>query len=449
MTHVDSDDLLRYRVEPSLLEDPAAVAGHLRTCETCSRELAAIDAEERALRDETTWAIVAATHAPPSARLQEALALRKRMDQENALARRLLEKLLRPSFRLIEMRIETRPAFLHAGTVRVLCETARQFHEQRPATALDIATVAYDVAKRLPEESSTDRRLCIAFAQRERANALRYLGRVRDALEALDEAEALLTHPVADVFDRAIVDLIRATVLVDGDRFEDAAPIAARAYDTFRVFQDTSRELAAVGVLAWCLMELGEARRAAELYELTTRTARAQGDFAMLARGLMNAGVAYRHVGEFCKAEELYFEAIPIFEELGLSSEIARCHLQVATVTAARGELHSAVELLSASRHELTAEGLTNDAAVATLRWAEVCLALEMPRGVVDALRQTIVAFKSEGMERRARIAVAYLSEAVEQGSATPALAKEVRKYIQRLPRHPELRFVSSAQLPS
>ena len=24
MTHVDSDDLLRYRVEPSLLEDPAA-----------------------------------------------------------------------------------------------------------------------------------------------------------------------------------------------------------------------------------------------------------------------------------------------------------------------------------------------------------------------------------------------------------------------------------------
>lgn len=449
MTHVDSDDLLRYRVEPSLLADPAAVAGHLQTCEICSRELAAIDAEERALRDETTWAVVAATHALPSARLQEALALRKRMDQENALARRLLEKLLRPSFRLIEARIETRPAFLHAGTVRVLCETARQFHERRPATALDIATVAYDVAKVLPEGSSTDRRLCIAFAQRERANALRYLGRVRDALGALDEAEGLLTHPVADVFDRAIVDLIRATVLVDSDRAAEAIPFATRSLGIFCEFQDSPRVFAANVVLAWCYMDLGEARRAAELYEQITRAARAQGDFAMLARGLMNAGVAYRHVGEFSKAEELYFKAIPIFEELGLSSEVARCHLQVATVTAARGELHSAVELLSACRRELTAEGLTNDAAVATLRWAEVCLALEMPRDVVDALRQTLVAFKSEGMERRARIALAYLSEAVEEGSATPELAKEVRKYIQRLPRQPELTFAPSARSPA
>ncbi len=441
MMHVDPDDLLRYRVEPSLLEDPAAVACHLETCQSCGRELAAIDEEERALRDETTWSIVAATHAPPSARLQEALALRKRMDRENALARRLLEKLLRPSFRLLEAKIETRPAFLHAGTVRVLCETARQFHEQRPATALDIATVAYDVARRLPEGSSTDRRLCVAFAQRERANALRYLGRVRDALKALDEAEALLTNPVNDVFDRAIVDLIRATVLVDGDRFEEAAPIAARAYNTFREFQDMSRELAAVGVLAWCLLELGEARRAAELYESIVKTARAESNPAMLARGLANAGFAYMRSGDMVKPAHYYQEASALYDELGLSTEIARTNWNVATLALLRGDLAAGEKLLDASRHELAKAGLANDAAKATLRWAEARLALGNVVGVADACRGLALGFESEGMNRRARLAVAYLQEAIEAGRATAAIAREVREYLEALPRHPDLVF--------
>lgn len=442
MSHIDPDDLLRYRFDPTLLDDPEAVASHVRSCGMCATALEVIDEQERALHDGETWSAAAAMRSR-NGRFLKASERHTRMERENAVARRLLEPLLQPSLRLAEANLSAKPAFLNAGTVRVLCETARAFHERKPISALEMATVAYEVAQRLPDDASTPRRLSMAYAQRERANALRYLGRVRDALQALDEAEVLLDQdPIGDLFDIAIINLIRATVLVDADRFPEAATIIAKARQVFREYGDTSRELSAAIVEAWCCMELGYVALAAQLYESVAVTARKRGDLLMLARGVLNAGVAYRHMGDWMKAELCYFEALPLFEELDLPSEVARTNLQIATLTAIRGDLQSAVALLNASTNELARVGLTNDAAVAKLRWAETSLALGMTEGVAQACRRIIVTFQSEDLNRKARIALAFLHETLQKGNATHATAQRVREYIEALPRHPDQPFV-------
>lgn len=451
MSHVPPDDLIRYRIDRSLTADAGDIDAHLAACELCADELAAIDAEERALRHDQTWEIADAKASPARPdRLQRAVELKRRIERENAHARRFLAPLFKPSLRLAAARIATKPRFLHAGTVRVLCEAAQQAHEKRPISALEMATEAYNVAAVLPADASTSRRLCMAFALRECANALRYLGRFRDALIALDRAEPLFDQdPAFDPFEVGVVNLIRATVLMDKGDLEQALLFAGEARRVCREYRDHARELIAAMVEARCSMQMGHPSEAAEIYESVVAIARRADNASMLARGLLNAGVAYRVMGDFAKAEQRTLEAIPLFDELQQTTELARANLQLATIAVERGDLVAGIRLLEASQSELADQGLTNDAAVATLRWAEASLALGRHEDVVTRCRRLVVLFTSEAMHKRARIALAYLQEALAKSSATPTLVAEVREYLESLPSHPDRDFVPSTRTDS
>lgn len=442
MNHIQTEDLLTYLIDSKLAEGAEAIAMHLDACDSCARELDAMRAEDGLLRDEETWAIADALKSPPSARLREAMQLHERIQRENEGARKLLERLLRPTFRLTDANISAKPEFISAGVVRVLCEVARDFHEKKPISAYEVAVEAYRVAAKLPADATTPRGLGMAYAQREGANALRLMGRFRDALAALDEAESLLNeNPAADPFDIGIVNLSRAYVFFDSDRFAEASACAAKARGAFTDYPDDSRLMGAALVHSFCLLELGHPEEAAHAADSLIVIARVQTNVNMLARGLMLAGKARRAMRCFQEAEQHYFEAVTLFEEMKLPTEVARGRLQIGTVAALRGDLRSAGTLLAASEAELANAGLTNDAAIATLRWAEVLLALGEPQGVAEKCRRIIVLFDSEGMQKRARAALAYLQEALEMNKATPMLAADVCEYIQTLPRHPERSF--------
>jgi tetratricopeptide (TPR) repeat protein len=235
-------------------------------------------------------------------------------------------------------------------------------------------------------------------------------------------------------------------VLVDSDRFE-AATLARKARKTFSDYGDSSRELSASIVEAWCLLGLHDAPRAARTFEDVITIARRTGDTGMLARGLTNAGYAYMISGELEKPEAYYVEALALFDELGLTTEVARTNWNFATLVLLRGDLLSGCELLDASRAELAGLGLANDAAKATLRWAEARLAIGMCEDVAEACRQIVMIFDSEQMTQRARIALAHLQAALDEGTATDGIVREVREYIENLPWHPDQAFVTSFPL--
>ncbi|HEY2092294.1 MAG TPA: hypothetical protein VGJ81_10410 [Thermoanaerobaculia bacterium] len=402
---------------------------------------------EEVLRDPQTWANVDALRGQ-SARFQQALALKARIDAEDDAAARLLSPLLRSPLRFRNAAIAHNPQAQTAGVVRYLCAAAHERHEKRPQFSLELTLCAYDVALSLGPETSASQHFCMALSLRERANALRYLGRFTEALEALDSAEKLFDEaPAADPHDIAIVQYIRATVFVEIDRLEEARVASRDAARIFRQYGDRPRELTALLAEATSLHFGGRNSEAAKVYERVAAKAREDADRSVLARALNGVANACLELEKLDEAESSLIEALVIFDELDLATERARVTWSLALLHVRRGDLAEGATRLDAARAELQRLGLVNDHALSTLDWAWARLAVGEAADVAEACRRIVVRFESEGMMKSARIALAHLHEALAAGTATPTLVSEVRKYLEFLPSHPDARFIFRAHL--
>jgi tetratricopeptide (TPR) repeat protein len=442
--HYGDDELSAYALAPSLSGDAEAIAQHLVHCNECRGRLQFIDEMDDAFRDPEMWAAIDLVQTRPQ-RIEAALAEYLRIENEDADAEALLAPLLQSPIRFHDVDVDADARFHTAGVVRKLCRAAHARHEQQPQFSLRLAEAACRIALGLPKRSK-DRRPVLALAVRERANAFRYLGRFAEGLRSLDDAERLFDRsPGTDPFDLAVVWYIRATIYFETERPAEGVSLARAAAAMFHDYGDVSRELSAVMAEASCVLFSGQPGEAAEAFERVTAIARGADDASMLARALQNAATAYLLAQDHLKAGQRLLEAVSIFDRLGLSTERARSMWKLASVVVAEGNLSEGARQLAEAQLELSRLGLMNDAALATLEWAEVRLAIDVPEGVADACRAILLEFKSEGMTRNAQVALAYLHEALQSGSATPKVVRLVRSYLEGLPSRPSLPFVPVA----
>lgn len=437
MTHYSDEELILYRLEPD--RDPD-MATHVARCDDCRAELEELAWVDTALRDPETWTSAEAL-LQPSRYAVEFQETRARVEAEERAAERLLAPLLRSAFQFRLADLAGNRRARTAGVVRRLCAAAHGLHEQQPQFSVEVATTACAIARTLEQGPKMPGRYCMALALRERANALRYLGSFGEALQALDEAEPLLDTPV-DAHDRAVVSCVRATVLMEMGRLEEAGLLAPEAARVFRDHGDTSRELGALLVAAVCLSFEGRHEEAAPAYENIAAEARALGDRSILARAAIGAANAYLELSRFEEAERSYLKALVLFDELALTTEKVRVEWALALMMVRQGDLDAGAVRLDAVRAELLRLGLVNDHALATLEWAAARLAGGRPEGVAAACRQIMVRFESEGMMKNARLALAYVHEGLARGTATPELIRHVRTYLGLLPDDPQSRFV-------
>lgn len=444
MTHYDDATLGAYVLDPLLVEDAAELETHLRACAQCSAVVDELRTLDATMREPEVWSEVDATRVR-SEQLVEALALRASIVDEDRAAAGMLAHYLRSPLRFRGADISAQSRFWSAGVVRVLCSAAHTMHEKQPRFSHDVATEAWRIAQHLPKEHPS-RALCAGMALRERAIALRYLGRFAEALDALAAAETLVQGtPAADAFDRALIWANRATVYMESERPREAIPLAQEAARVFRDYHDTDREIATVMVEACCHVLSGAPSRAVEGFERVIAAGRARGDNVTLVRGLHNAAVAHADLRDLDRATTYYAEAMALYDELDLPTEKTRARWGLASALVVAGELQAGIAGLAAARKELAALGLTNDAALATFEWAEARLAAGLPEGVVEACRAIVVTFGSERMERNARMALAYLNEALRKGTLTPKIVRHVREYLRDLPSEPERAFAPPA----
>lgn len=442
MIHYDDETLSRFGLDPALVEDAAGVAAHLEACDLCHDGVAVLNELEDAMREPETWAHVD-TLLTRSARLEQVLALKARIDEEDRAAERFLDPLLKSPLRFRNAKIAENPKAQHGGVVRYLCAYAKERHEKRPQFTLQMTIAAYAVALALEKGLNTPRRFCMALSLRERANALRYLGRFADALKALEYSEKLFDRtPASDPHDIAIVWFIRATVFMETERLDEARSLAAASRKVFHDYSDGTRELNALLIEASCLHFAGKHSEAAPVFEAVAVKAREIGNEKVLAHALNNAATAYTDLAEYERAERYYVEALVIFDALGLATDKAVVAWSLALVLVRRGRLAEGAARLDAARAELKGFGMLNDHALATLDWAEARLAMNVPEGVADACKAIVMRFESEGMMKKARLALAYVHEALARGTATPALIHHVRSYLELLPLHPDAVFV-------
>lgn len=439
MTHYDDEAWIRFGIEGGRDRE---MLDHLAGCALCRAKLAELETTDAAMRAPETWRHVDVL-LQQSRGLEELLEEKARMDAEDEAAARLLAPLVRSPLRFRLANVGANKKARTAGVVRYLCAMARDLHEKRPQFSLELTTTAYEIAQTLEDRRGTlPPSLSIGLAVRERANALRYLGRFAEALDMLKYAEQIFEQSLVDRHDVAIVWFIRATVLMKMGHLEEARQLARKTARVFRAYADVRRELGAQLVVAACLILAERHSEAVQTYEQIAVKARALGDRNILARAANAAANLYLDLGHYDRAEQFYIEALVVFDERGLTTEKARVEWSLALVAVRRGDLDTGAERLDAARAELLRLGLLHDHALATLDWAAARIAGEQPEGVAAACREIMIRFESEDMMRNARLALAYVHEALARGHATAQLIQHVRTYLEQLPSSPASPFL-------
>jgi tetratricopeptide (TPR) repeat protein len=441
MSHYNEDELSAYALRPEATDDRRAVEQHVSSCRDCRDALDVIEAFDTALHDPLPWEVAetmpARREAPPQL-LDQARALAA----ADAQARELVMPLVDSAIRFREARIDEDPRFCTLAVIRLLCKVANGMHERQPQFGLVLADTALRIAEKLPEPLKARSAWYAGTAWKERANALRYVGRFRDAEEALDWAEESFEgDDHVEPFDLATVSYVRATVYCETERFVEAAQLAREAATVFRLYGDKQRYLAARVAEAGSFYCVDRYAEALPIFEAIAVDARAAKEMFLLAVALHNAASCYTRLGSFEKAFAYYADALAVVTQLDVPTDRARILWAIAALKVESGKYEEGLAELEGAHAQLAGLGLMNDAALATLDMIAGLIAIGETDRVPELCRSVAATFAAEGLSRNARKALAYLSESVGSGNAAPEAVRHVRTYLARLAIHPQEEF--------
>jgi tetratricopeptide (TPR) repeat protein len=442
MSHYTEDELSAYALRPDTIDDREAVERHLAACDDCSNTLEVIEAFDTALHDPLPWEMsesVPVRREAPSELLEQARAIAA----DDARARELVMPLVDSAIRFRAARIDEDPRFYTLAVMRLLSKVANGMHERQPQFGLVLADTALTIGEKLPPNLQSQSAWYVGMAWKERANALRYLGRFKEAEQALDRAEeAFESDDHVEPFDLAIVQYVRATLCAETERFDEAVRLARESASQFLLYGDQRRYLAARLVEGSGYYSVDRDREAAPIFESVIEAARAAREMWILAGSLSNAAACYTHFHLYEKAEKYYSEAVSVFTDLQIPTERARTLWAWAAMKVESGDYENGLPELERAIDRLKRFDLGNDASLAALDLAAGLLASGQPDRVPALCRSVAVTFGSEGMTRSARKALAYLSEAIDAGTATADEVRHIRTYLERLPTHPNQEFL-------
>src|SRR3954447_21659221 len=188
MSDYTEDELSASALPPDATDDWERVEQHVAACADCRSTLDAIEAFDIALQDPVPWEMaesMPARREAPAALLDHARAIAV----ADARARELLLPLVDSAIRFREARIDDDPRFYTLAVIRLLCKVANGMHERQPQFGLVLADTALSIVDKLPDLLKARSSWYVGTAMKERATALRCIGRFKDAEEALDHAE--------------------------------------------------------------------------------------------------------------------------------------------------------------------------------------------------------------------------------------------------------------------
>jgi tetratricopeptide (TPR) repeat protein len=444
--HPDPDEITAYALDPDRVADRAAFEAHIEDCAQCAGVLADYRLLNDALRKRETWAAADALLGEDSARdsIAEAAAVAAAEDAEAA---ELLQPILAAPGQYLWADLVRDPRYHTAGVVRLLCREARELFEREP---LDAAERAYDAA--LIAESIPDDRYPIIVieelrgtAWKEYANACRYLGRFREAHDALDRAEAAYRRlPEPDLL-LCNVRYVRATVLQKSERWEEAAAMARECARQYAGLGQTMRYVHSKLLESVVVARLGQLGEAESILQRLLDTVTTD-DVVLRARLLMNLGNIHLERGELNQASVELYTALRVWEDLGVTTEALKVRWRLAYMLLASGRAEEAIPRLEKAMDECTAHGMLADAALVLLDRAEAFLVTGRLWDVTTCCTALAGTFREAGMLTAHLTALAYLRESARSWRVSHDLIRYLRQFFHRLQDRPDLLFVPPSE---
>ena len=330
-------------------------------------------------------------------------------------------------------RLAESQALRNNAALEQLSEEVRKRIDRDNIAALAIANVATSIAESLPPHSYPPVVLSQirATAWRDRANALRYLARYEEALESIDRSESILERFATVAHDRAITRLVKAMILAQTERFDEAEAMIAECRAVFLDSGDSKRYLSAGLVQANTLYRASRYADAREIYKDLLRDA--SSDLESQARLHNNLGYCATHLGDYVAAKIHFSEAVARFVDLGYSAEIPRTERGAGLVLLARGQTSAGIAHLREARSAFTAFAMAEEAGLCGLNIAEVLIDRGQNTEAITLIETVAAEFAAAGLDERAISAVANLRDAMHADDATAETVRTVHVYVESL----------------
>ena len=398
---------------------------HIASCRTCRDRFTA----------DNVVTFAADRHREPE-RMREFLETARRLERERAGVEETVAALLRATPAAEWSSLAAAPELQSSAAVEQLIEEVRKCAERTPAEALTLAEVATTIAESLPANSYPAVVLAQvqATAWKERAHALRYLSRFEDALAAIETAEERLSKFPSVAFDRAVVQLAKATILHFVNRAAEAYELLRESRQTFCDHGD-AKNLLFAGMLEGVF--LYNEKRHAEAQELFTEilpVARSSGDRESLARIENNLGHCAIEAGDFRSANIHLSNGIALFNDIGCPVEATRAEHGAGLLMIAKGQMHAGLAYLRNARRSFAGYGLPEEAAICGLEIVEVLVERGDATEGSQLARQIATEVANAGLSERAVTALHRLNEQILAGSAdVMSHVRDVQTYLKSL----------------
>ncbi|HUP48533.1 MAG TPA: hypothetical protein VNA04_07065 [Thermoanaerobaculia bacterium] len=418
---------------------------HLAICSTCSDTLASYKVIAEVLGEEAAWDLrdLRQEPVPETVAALRSASLAVAADQHIATA--AVANLLRlPQQQWLPAVTASselqKPAIVHA-----LVKASEEVLYRDPAEALTVARLATEVGGVLvPQHGSAD----VVFrsrgtAWRQFAFVAFYVGDYPAAWRGVDQAQTAFESCVVSDYELGRVSIVRGLILSASDRHEEALDEARSAARIFRAFGDRQRFAAARSAEAFSLLNQLRYREALPILEDLEERYKADMDSEARALVLGNLALCQWQLGAVPRALDLYQITAAIYEETANAPEAARVRYNVACLLAAEGRHAEAKLRLRSVRDDFQRLGMAHMAVSAGLDLAELLLAEKSYADAEELCATAVQQFQTTGLSTTTEgmTALLYLREATAQRRATPQTAQHVRKYIQRLPKEPQLLF--------
>jgi tetratricopeptide (TPR) repeat protein len=440
MTHYSDDELAWHALDPR-----KDIAAHLSECADCAARYAVIQRFDADLSSVEAWTQPRDLRNREDVNRSRLREIAQRLAKETSDAERSLGQLVANPLPFIWKDVSRKRGFRTAGAVRVLCLAANDTCERDPLHALNLADAAIAIAASFSEAEhflGIKVHQLLGNAWKERANALRYLGRFPAALDALDQAKRAYEKAEANPSDLAVLLYMRGVVFSRSARPVEAEKCADEAAKVFHATGDGVRYLHARMLRATVRYFQQDYAGARDDYRTLLVEARGEGDDLLAARLSSAAARCELELGETKSAELALLNALRVFEHNNMVTEVARIHWALARVPLVEGRFAIAIVKLRTSRLEAERLGLANVAAYVTLDLIEALVATDPRLPEVQKLcRDVFTTFKASGMLNEALTALAYLREATRTRTVTPQKVRKVRRFLTQLEDQPALRF--------
>jgi tetratricopeptide (TPR) repeat protein len=440
MTHYSGDELAWHSLKPR-----RDIEAHLEECADCGERYQDVQRFDHDLTLVDSWTQPRNLRRTEDVTRGQLREIATRLARETEEAERDLGQLVVSPLPFIWKDVSRKRGFRTAGSVRVLCRAANSECERDPMHALNLADAAVAIATSFNDADhylGINVHQLIGHAWKERANALRYLGRFPGALDALDQAKRAYERADANPFDLAVLLYTRGVVFYRSARASEAVLCADEAAAIFTGTGDRVRHLHARMLRATVRYSLQDFAGARDDYRALVACAKDEGDDLLAARLSSAAANCELDLGDAKSAEPALIDSLRIFEREGMQTEVARIRWALARVPLVDGRFAVAISQLRACRLECRQLGLADDHSYVALDLAEALVATgdNLPE-VQKLCRELFATFKAAGMVNEALTALAYLREATRARTITREKVRLVRRFLTCLEDQPTLRF--------